>query len=161
MAFECSGGRSLRDHQRRLRRDASVVASGAVDALYRLRGSDLLDHMDDTLYLVDQWETSAPDTVDLFSERGRINLHTLATREAKNIRLRPEQAAALVTYEIDPEQEEYFSERHLWHAANGTNPFILPPPVRPALRRSVDAARGRHRAHAAATASHRLVRRPL
>ena len=125
VAFECGGGRSLRDHQRRLRRDASLVASGVVDALYRLRGSDLLDHMDDCLYLIDQWETSAPDTVDLFSDRGRINLHTLATREAKNLRLRPEQAAALVTYEIDPEQEEYFSERHLWHAANGTNPFIL------------------------------------
>lgn len=131
VAFECGGGRSLRDHQRRLRRDASLVASdGAdgrplVDALYRLRGSDLLDHMDDCLYLVNQWETAAPGTPDLFSERGRINLHTLATREAKNLRLRPEQAAALVTYEIDPEEEEYFSERHLWHAANGTNPFIL------------------------------------
>lgn len=131
VGFECGGGRSLRDHQRRLRRDASLIASvGAdgrpcLDALYRLRGSDLLDHMDDCLYLIDQWETSAPETVDLFSGRGRINLHTLATREAKNLRLRPEQAAALVTYEIDPEQEEYFSERHLWHAANGTNPFIL------------------------------------
>ncbi len=137
VAFECSGGRNLRDHQRRLRRDATLIASNrpsadgmpagqpVVDALYRLRGSDLLDHMEDCLYLVSQWESSAPTQPDLFSERGRINLDTLATREAKNLRLRPEQAAAMVTYEIDPEQEEYFSERHLWHAANGTNPFIL------------------------------------
>jgi hypothetical protein len=81
--------------------------------------------MDDCLHLVAQWEKTAPHTPDLFSERGRINLTTLATREAKNLRLRPEQAAALVTYEINPEKEEYFSERHLWHTANGTNPFIL------------------------------------
>ncbi len=131
VAFECGGGRNLRDHQRRLRRDATLIASNrpngqpVVDALYRLRGSDLLDHMEDCLYLVSQWERSAPTRPDLFSERGRINLDTLATREARNLRLRPEQAAAMVTYEIDPEQEEYFSERHLWHAANGTNPFIL------------------------------------
>ena len=131
IAIECGGGRNLRDHQRRLRRDATLIASNrpdgqpAVDALYRLRGSDLLDHMEDCLYLVAQWEISAPGQPDLFSERGRINLSTLATREAKNLRLRPEQAAAMVTYEIDPEQEEYFSERGLWHAANGSNPFIL------------------------------------
>jgi hypothetical protein len=135
IAIECGGERNLRDHQRRLRRDATLIASNrpdgqpVVDALYRLRGSDLLDHMEDCLYLVAQWERSAPagspPTPDLFSERGRINLETLATREAKNLRLRPEQAAAMVTYEIDPEQEEYFSERHLWHTANGTNPFIL------------------------------------
>lgn len=126
VAFECGGERNLRDHQRRLRRDAALIASGAVDAVYRLRGSDLLDHMEDCLYLVAQWEKAAGvERLDLFSERGRINLDTLATREAKNLRLRPEQAAAMVTYEIDPEQEEYFSERHLWHAANGTNPFIL------------------------------------
>ncbi len=137
VAFECCGGRTLRDHQRRLRRDATLIASDhpdadgtsagrpVVDALYRLRGSDLLDHMDDCLYLVAQWEMSAPTQPDLFSERGRINLATLATREARNLRLRPEQAAAMVTYEINPAEEEYFSERHLWHAANGTNPFIL------------------------------------
>ena len=125
VAFECGGGRNLRDHQRRLRRDATLIASGAVDALYRLRGSDLLDHMEDCLYLVARWEQAAAGTADVFSERGRINLDTLATREAKNLRLRPEQAAAMVTYEINPDEEEYFSERHLWHAANGTSPFIL------------------------------------
>lgn len=124
VAVECGGERNLRDHQRRLRRDAALVASGAVGAVYRLRGSDLLDHMEDCLYLIATWE-QASGGPDLFSERGRINLDTLATREAKNLRLRPEQAAAMVTYEIDPEKEEYFSERHLWHAANGTNPFIL------------------------------------
>lgn len=128
VAVECGGTHTLRDHQRRLRRDAALVASGTVDALYRLRGSDLLDHMDDCLFLVAAWERAAGagrHVPDLFSERGRINLTTLATPEVKNHLLRPEQAAALVTYVIDPEDEGYFSERHLWHAANGTNPFIL------------------------------------
>jgi hypothetical protein len=128
VAFECGGTRTLRDHQRRLRRDATLIASGTVDALYRLRGSDLLDHMDDTLFLIAEWERAGGagrEHPDVFSQRGRTNLSTLATREARNLRLRPEQAAAMVTYEIDPEQEEYFSERHLWHAANGVAPFVL------------------------------------
>lgn len=129
IGFECGGGRNLRDHQRRLRRDATIIGSTGpdgkplLDALYRLRGSDLLDHMEDCLYLIQQWETGAP--VNVFSEKGRAQLHKLASREALDLRLRPEQAAAMVLYEIDPEQEEYFSERHLWHAANGTKPFIL------------------------------------
>ena len=124
IAIEIGGGRSLRDHQRQLRRDAALIASGKVDALYRVRGSDLLDHMDDCLFVIAQWEASAPGP-DPFSERGRFFLDQLATKEAKALRLRPEQAAAMVTYEVDPERDEYFSERQLWHAANGTNPFIL------------------------------------
>jgi hypothetical protein len=119
VAFECSSAQNMRDHQRRLLRDASLASSGAVDVVYRLRGSDLLHHMDDVLYLIAQWDPA------LFSERGRINLETLATREARSLRLRPEQVSALLVYEIDPGTEEYFSERHLWHSANGTSPFIL------------------------------------
>ena len=119
VAVECGETPSLRDHQRRQRRDALLLASGAVEAVVRLRGSDLLYHMDDCLLLLAQWEP------ELFSARGLTNLDTLATREAKGLRLRPEQAACMVTYAIDPQAEEYFAERHLWHAANGTNPYIL------------------------------------
>jgi hypothetical protein len=119
VAFECGASRTLRDHHRRLSRDAALLDSGGADAVVRLRGSDLLDHMEDCLYLAAQWEPA------LFSERGRINLTTLATAEAKTLRVRAEQPAVLLTYAIDPESEAYFSERHLWHRANGLNPFIL------------------------------------
>ena len=124
VAFEAAGGhgpRALRDHDRRLRRDATLLANGAVDTIYRLRGSDLLGHMDDVLYLASQWDT------DVFSERGRINLKTLASPQARALRLRPEQASVLLTYPLDLESEDLTEEgeRHLWHAANDLDPFIL------------------------------------
>lgn len=119
VAFEVGGGRTLRDHQRHLRRDATVLASGAVDALYRLRGSDLLHHMEDVLFLASQWDAG------LFSERGRINLTTLASPEARALRVRPEQASVLVTYALDPLAETDAPERHLWHVANGQVPHVL------------------------------------
>ena len=119
VAVECGASRTLRDHHRRLGRDAALLDSGGADAVVRLRGSDLLDHMEDCLYLAAQWEPA------LFSERGRINLTTLATAEARTLRVRAEQPAVLLTYAIDPDSEAYFSERHLWHRANGLNPFVL------------------------------------
>ncbi|HYE95744.1 MAG TPA: hypothetical protein VD962_06010 [Rubricoccaceae bacterium] len=123
VAVECGGARSLRDRERQLRRDANLLASGAVDALYRLRGSDLLHHMEDCLYLMSMWEGNGPTSP--FSERGRINLQTLASPEAQTLRLRPEQPSVMVTYVLGPESEEDFPERHLWHAANGLHPFVL------------------------------------
>ncbi|MDX1418665.1 MAG: hypothetical protein R3181_01755 [Rubricoccaceae bacterium] len=126
VAFECGGARSLRDGQRLLRRDATVLATGGADAVYRLRGSDLLYHMEDVLYLVSQWEGEGEASP--FSERGRINLKTLASPQAKTLRLRPEQASVLVTYPLDLGDEGAevpAGERHLWHAANDLDPFIL------------------------------------
>lgn len=124
VTFECGGARTLRDGRRLLRRDATVLATGAADAVYRLRGSDLLYHMEDVLYLASQWEGAD----GVFSERGRINLKTLASPQARALRLRPEQASVLVTYPLDLEDEETAveaGERQLWHAANDLDPFIL------------------------------------
>ena len=125
VAFECGGANTLADGRRLLRRDATVLASGAADVVYRLRGTDLLHHMNDVLYLVSQWEGAAEGTP--FSERGRINLKTLASPQARALRLRPEQASVLLTYPLDLESEDLTEEgeRHLWHAANDLDPFIL------------------------------------
>ncbi|HIG76310.1 MAG TPA: hypothetical protein EYQ24_17550 [Bacteroidetes bacterium] len=115
VAFEIGGARGLREHERQLRRDASALASGATDAVYRLRGSDLLDHMEDVLYLVAQWDP------ELFSRRGQINLKTLAGQEVRSLAIRPEQPSALVPYALshaDP-------SRALWHVANGEAPHVL------------------------------------
>ena len=116
VAFEAAGGRGLRDHDRRLRRDATLLAHGVVDTVYRLRGSDLLGHMDDVLYLASQWDA------DVFSERGRINLATLASPEARTVRVRPEQPSVLVPYALDGDGSP---ESHLWHVANGQAPHVL------------------------------------
>lgn len=120
VAFEAAGGpgaRALRDHDRRLRRDATLLAHGAVDTIYRLRGSDLLGHMDDVLYLASQWDP------DLFSGRGRTNLATLATPEARQVAVRPEQPSVLVPYALSADGDS--PERHLWHVANGQAPHVL------------------------------------
>lgn len=119
VAFETAGGRTLRDHERRLRRDATLLAQGAVDVVYRLRGSDLLHHTDDVLYLASLWDA------DVFSERGRINLKTLASREARALTVRPEQPSVLVPYALDPADADEAPERHLWHVANGQAPHVL------------------------------------
>ncbi|MEM9996492.1 MAG: hypothetical protein AAF809_02235 [Bacteroidota bacterium] len=123
IAFEIGGARDPRTERLRLRRDATLLASGAVDALYRLRGSDLVYHLEDVLYLASRWDDH------VFSERGRVNLDTLASWEAKTLRVRPEQPSVLLTYVVDPESEDYadpqVAERHLWHAANDTSPFVF------------------------------------
>jgi len=118
VAFEAASGRTLRDHDRRLRRDATLLAHGAVDTIYRLRGSDLLGHMDDVLYLASQWDA------DVFSTRGKINLATLASAEARQITVRPEQPSVLVPYSLAADGADS-PERHLWHVANGQAPHVL------------------------------------
>lgn len=118
VAFEIGGGRDARDAQRHFARDASVMDAGAVDALYRLRGSDLFHRIEDVLFLASLWDAA------LFSERGRINLRTLASPEARLLDVRPEQPAAVVTYALDPAAEADAPERHLWHVANAQPPQV-------------------------------------
>ena len=130
VAFEAAGGRGLRDHDRRLRRDATLLAHGAVDTVYRLRGSDLLGHMDDVLYLASRWESAGDGAADVFSERGRVNLATLASPEARQVSVRPEQPSVLVPYALDVDPsgspaDAPSAERHLWHVANGQAPHVL------------------------------------
>ncbi|MEM1055697.1 MAG: hypothetical protein AAGI52_09220 [Bacteroidota bacterium] len=115
VAFEIGGARGLREHQRQLRRDATALACGAVDAVYRLRGSDLLDHMEDVLYLVSQWDP------EVFSRRGLLNLRTLAGLEVRSLSIRPEQPSALVPYALSDADPS----RALWHVANGEAPHVL------------------------------------
>lgn len=57
--------------------DGLLMGLGAVDVLYRFRAEDLSHRLHDVLYLASRWDP------DLFSERGRINLNTLASPEAR------------------------------------------------------------------------------
>lgn len=87
-----SADAALDDDQQRYR-DALVIGSGALDVLYRFRAADLLYRPHDALHLAAMWDAA------LFSERGRINLHTLASPEARPCQPRPHQTIAQVTYE--------------------------------------------------------------
>jgi len=105
IAVECSGGKSLRDHAQRRRRDARLVATGAVDALYRLSGHDLGRSVEDALYLIASWERTAGAgryVPDVFSARGRINLARLSSLPAKGVEIRRDLACALVSYPDRP-----------------------------------------------------------
>lgn len=73
-------------------RDALVLGTGYLDVLYRFRGEDLMYRIHDALHLASKWDA------DLFSPRGRINLHTLASDEARAFMPRPHDAEVQLTY---------------------------------------------------------------
>lgn len=77
IGFECDG-REYHNWQRDKWRDAMILGTKAVDYIYRLRGTDLYRHVDDCLFLISQ------EHPYLFSERGLINLNTLASSEIKD-----------------------------------------------------------------------------
>ena len=91
VGFMC--GVSPKGHAHDRRCDALRIGRAAVDVLYRLRANDVEQHLHDALLLVAKWDA------DLFSERGRINLNTLATPEARAARPRRNETVVTVHYE--------------------------------------------------------------
>ena len=81
-------------------RDALVLGSGALDVLYRFRGGDLMHRLHDALLVTAAWDRT------LFSQRGRINLNTLASPEARACRPRPQDTVARITYETQEMTDE-------------------------------------------------------
>lgn len=77
VAFEIGAAPSMRDDSTRTRRDATLLARGVVSVVYRLRRVDLIYSQTDVIYIASRLDP------DLFSERGRINLETLASPEAR------------------------------------------------------------------------------
>lgn len=73
-------------------RDALVLGTGYLDVLYRFRGEDLMYRIHDALHLASKWDA------ELFSPRGRINLHTLASQEARACTPRPHDAEVRLAY---------------------------------------------------------------
>ena len=61
-------------------KDAMLIDSGGLDVIYRFRTDDLEERLYDCLQLISAWNPS------LFSYRGRINLETLASVEARLFR---------------------------------------------------------------------------
>lgn len=91
IGFMCSASPDGAEHDRRC--DALRIGCGAVDVLYRLRTDDIEHHLNDVLLLVAKWDAA------LFSERGRINLHTLAHPAARAAQPHPTDTVVTVRYD--------------------------------------------------------------
>jgi len=76
VAFECDGA-EFHDELRDEWRDAMILGTGETDFIYRLRGRDLVHHLEDCLYLSSRWNP------ELFSSRGLSILSDLASEKAK------------------------------------------------------------------------------
>lgn len=91
-------------------RDAAILGRGSVDAIYRIRGTDLYQHPRDLLYLLSQ-----RDPV-LFSERGQTNLTRLATidDDSRPVRRLARYGMTMVPYrqEDPPEISHLHLRRH-------------------------------------------------
>lgn len=88
-AYEMEG-----ESQKKLSRSFINEISGRVPpgALYVLRVEDIVHRLPDVLAVVAQWDAS------LFSERGRLNLHRLASAEARAARVTPSCSRVIVSY---------------------------------------------------------------
>ncbi len=91
VAFECDG-REFHDFSRDEWRDAMILGAEVVDCIYRLRGHDIQNHLDDYLAIVAQIDP------ELFCERGLANLRNLASDEARQLQLEPEDERMTVHY---------------------------------------------------------------
>lgn len=76
IGIECDG-RDFHDAHGDEWRDATILGGKHVESIYRLRGADITYHLDDLLYIICRLEP------EIFSNRGLVNLHTLASDDAK------------------------------------------------------------------------------
>src|SRR6185437_14036254 len=74
VGIECDG-KEYHDASRDEWRDAMVLGDHHLDAMYRIRGSDITYHLDDVLYLLSVLEPN------LFAPRATGNLKVLASQE--------------------------------------------------------------------------------
>ncbi len=106
VAVECDG-KEFHDAYNDQWRDALILGTGRIDAIYRLRGKDIKKHVDDALFII---QDAYPK---LFSERGLINLRNLrsdALRETlqRNSEYYPE--TSVVEYPPDETNEDTFEK---------------------------------------------------
>ncbi len=82
------------DADKEAMRDALLVGQGALDGLFRFQSEDLLYRLHDALWCVRCWEGT------LFSQRGKVNLETLASLDALQVSLRPDAREVAMPYAL-------------------------------------------------------------
>lgn len=94
VGFECDGKR-WHDTFRDECRDAVIVWEGGVDVIYRLRGTDIVNRLEDALALISGVEPT------LFSSHGRTCLYRLASFQAREKMGEPFLSTAYIEYPPD------------------------------------------------------------
>ena len=108
---------------------ALMLEGGFVDTVFRFREEDLEARLHDALYVMARWSP------EVFSERGRINLATLARPEAQTFVPQYGHAMARILYAL-PELEDNFEV----HADEWSSPWAPEELVVRRLTRSEPAA---------------------
>lgn len=78
VGIECDG-KEYHEASRDEWRDAMILGSHGLDAIYRIRGSDIVHNLDDVLYLLSTLESP------FFDPRATSNLEVLARQEARDL----------------------------------------------------------------------------
>lgn len=94
VGFECDG-KEFHNASRDEWRDAMILGSEGLDAIYRLRGTDIAFQLDNILFLLSRCEK------ELFSERGRRNLIFLAHPEVRDFEILPEKTNLRIAFSDD------------------------------------------------------------
>lgn len=88
--------------------DALMLGSGRIDAVYRVRGTDLAERLFDVLHLIAQWEPA------LFTPYGRRIFASAASAEAKRAQPGPEHDVARIAYPPSRPSEPIFDDLFSW-----------------------------------------------
>jgi very-short-patch-repair endonuclease len=118
VGIECDG-QDYHDAERDEWRDALIMATGRVNAIYRLKGCDIFSEINRVLYLVSLCEES------LFSDRGRISLKVLG--EGDMISIVRDDTIISIEYRWYPEELAHLLDDQDLHdqAAQITDLFIV------------------------------------
>lgn len=118
IGFECDG-KDFHDESRDEWRDAMILGSKKVDAIYRMRGSDLYYHIDDILYFISKWNP------EIFSQRGLLNLQALASDAVRTNSEEYSKCVAFIRYQEDENQAPIdIIVRKLFIDKNGWRRFL-------------------------------------
>lgn len=116
IAIECDG-KAFHKESRDEWRDAMILGSKAVDVVYRIRGCDIVHHIDDVLYCLSRLE------LGVFSKRGEVNLTLLASNEAKKLYLSKKEDLHGIHYENEWETGSLRIETRRSHIPEGQRRF--------------------------------------
>lgn len=92
IGFECDG-KDFHNESRDEWRDAMILGSKGINAIYRMRGADLYYHINDILYFIAKWNP------ELFSKRGVLNLQALASDAVRTNNDENSKCVAFIRYQ--------------------------------------------------------------
>lgn len=118
VVFECDGA-DVHNAARDDWRDAMILGSSSIHAIYRLPGAALFHHIEDCFYLLSVWQPS------LFTSGGKLNLHHLSSEAARDAAKKLSYSHADVYYARTPTSppHDFRIERHSLDAPLGDNCF--------------------------------------